>query len=69
MDLSYTSEEWASVEWAKTFELGKVSPKNIALIGIRSNRNTMFEKYVAEELGIRLSRSFKSWGNLFSNNP
>jgi agmatinase len=53
MDLSYTSEEWASVEWAKTFELGKVSPKNFTLIGIRSNRNTMFEKYVAEELGIR----------------
>jgi len=53
MDLSYTTEEWASVEWAKTFETGKVSPKNFALIGIRSNRNTMFEKYVAEELGIR----------------
>lgn len=53
MDLSYTSEEWASVQWAKTFELGKVSPKNFALIGIRSNRNTKFEKYVAEELGIR----------------
>lgn len=53
MDLSCTSEEWASVEWAKTFELGKVSPKNFVLIGIRSNRNTMFEKYVAEELGIR----------------
>lgn len=52
MDLSTTEEEWASVEWAKTLELGKVSPKNLVMIGIRSNRNTIFEKHVAEELGI-----------------
>ncbi len=52
-DLSDTPECWASVQWAKTFELGKVSPKNFVFIGIRSNRNTIFERYVAEELGIR----------------
>ncbi len=53
LDLSHTPESWASVEWAKTFELGKVSPQNFVLIGIRSNRNTIYEKDVAEELGIR----------------
>jgi agmatinase len=53
MDLSQTPECWASVQWAKSFELGMLSPKNFVLIGIRSNRNTLFEKYVAEELGIR----------------
>lgn len=52
-DLSDTPECWASVQWAKTFELGKVRPKNFVIIGLRSNRNTIFERYVAEELGIR----------------
>jgi agmatinase len=53
LDLSDTPECWASVQWAKTLELGKVSPGNFVLIGIRSNRNTLFERHVAEELGIR----------------
>jgi agmatinase len=53
LDLSDTPECWASVQWAKTLELGKVSPENFVLIGIRSNRNTLFESHVAEELGIR----------------
>jgi arginase family enzyme len=53
LDLSDTPECWGSVQWAKTFELGKVDPKNFVFIGIRSNRNTIFERHVAEELGIR----------------
>jgi agmatinase len=53
LDLSDTPECWGSVQWAKTLELGKVSPENLVLIGIRSNRNTLFEIHVAEELGIR----------------
>jgi arginase family enzyme len=53
LDLSDTPECWASVQWVKTLELGKVHPKNFVLIGIRSNRNTLFEKYAAAELGIR----------------
>lgn len=54
MDLSYTDEAWASVEWAKTFELGKLRPENFVLIGIRSNRNTQYERQVADELNIRM---------------
>jgi arginase family enzyme len=53
LDLSDTPECWGSVQWAKTFELGIVRPENFAIIGIRSNRNTIFEKHVADELGIR----------------
>jgi len=52
LDLSSTEEEWASVEWAKTFQTGKIDPKNLVIIGIRSNRNTIFEKHVAAELEI-----------------
>jgi arginase family enzyme len=54
MDLSYTEEAWASVEWAKAFESGKVLPENLVLIGVRSNRNTQFEKEVASQLGIKV---------------
>jgi arginase family enzyme len=54
MDLSYTEESWASVEWAKAFELGKVRPENLVVIGVRSNRNTQFEREVAAELGVRV---------------
>lgn len=53
LDLSYTKDCWASTEWARAFETGKVNPKNFVLIGIRSNRNTHFEAQVAELLGIR----------------
>lgn len=54
MDLSMTEECWASVEWAKTFELGKLNPRNLVEIGIRSNRSTIYERTVAKELGIRV---------------
>jgi arginase family enzyme len=53
LDLSHTKECWASTQWAKAFETGKVDPKNLVLIGIRSNRSTYFESSVAEKLGIR----------------
>ncbi len=54
LDLSNTPEYWASSEWAKTFELGKLSPKNFVQIGIRSNRSTQYELDVAKRLGIRV---------------
>ena len=54
MDLSVTDEVWASVEWTKTFELGKLSPKNLVEIGIRSNRSTIYERTLAEALGVRV---------------
>jgi agmatinase len=54
MDLAHTPEYWASSEWAKTFELGKISPRNFDEIGIRSNRSTIFERNVAEFLGMRV---------------
>jgi arginase family enzyme len=54
MDLSHTPEYWASTEWSKTLELGKISPRNFVEIGIRSNRNTIYERYVAENLGLKI---------------
>ncbi len=54
MDFSNTPEYWASSEWAKTFELGKLSPKNMVQIGIRSNRSTQYEINVAKLLGVRV---------------
>lgn len=53
LDLSYSQECWASNEWSKAFETGKVQPQNLVLIGIRSNRNTYFESKIAEQLNIR----------------
>jgi len=54
MDFSNTPEFWGSSEWAKTLELGKISPKNFVQIGIRSNRSTLFEVSTAKFLGIRV---------------
>lgn len=54
IDLSDTPEYWASSEWVKTLELGKIHPKNFCEIGIRSNRSTQYEVDVAKMLGIRL---------------
>ncbi len=54
MDLSDTPEYWASSEWAKTLELGKISPANFVQIGIRSNRSTQYEIDVARLMGIRI---------------
>ena len=53
LDLSHTKECWASTQWVKAFETGKVDPRNLVVIGIRSNRNTYFESRMAESLGIR----------------
>jgi arginase family enzyme len=54
MDLSVTDEVWASVEWTKTFELGKLRPRNLVEIGIRSNRSTLYEKTLADLLGVKV---------------
>ena len=54
LDLSNSPDYWASSEWAKTFELGKISPHNFVQIGIRSNRSTQYEINVAKRLGIRV---------------
>jgi arginase family enzyme len=53
MDLFCTEECWASNQWFKGFETGKVHPKNLVIIGIRSNRSTFFETKVADNLNIR----------------
>ena len=53
LDLSFTEECWASNQWSKAFETGKVNPSNLVIIGIRSNRSTYYESKVAEALNIR----------------
>jgi len=53
MDFSYEPAIWASSEWFRTMELGKISPKNIVEIGIRGRRNSILERNVADILGIR----------------
>jgi agmatinase len=53
-DLSDTSECWASVQWRKSMELEGFSPENLVEIGIRSVRTTLYERAVADELGIRI---------------
>ena len=53
LDLSFSEECWASNEWYKAFETGKVHPENLVIIGIRSNRSTYFEKKIADKLNIR----------------
>ena len=55
MDLSHTPDDiWASNQWPKIMETGKLRPRNLVLIGIRSNRSTIFEQTVAEQLDIRV---------------
>ncbi|MEO0410514.1 MAG: arginase family protein [Pseudomonadota bacterium] len=55
MDLSYTPDlTWASNQWSKLMETGKLKPENLAIIGVRSNRSTVFETIAAKELGIRV---------------
>ena len=54
MDFSYEPAVWASSEWFRTMELGKISPKNIVEIGIRGRRNSILERNVADILGIRV---------------
>jgi len=54
MDFSYEPAVWASSEWFRTMELGKISPKNMVEIGIRGRRNSILERNVADILGIQV---------------
>jgi arginase family enzyme len=54
LDLSYEPAYWASSQWLRTLEIGKISPKNFIQIGIRGARNSLYEKKVAEALGHRI---------------
>jgi arginase family enzyme len=52
-DLSLEPRYWAGSQWARAFELGVVDPQNFVLIGIRGGRESLSDKLVADELGIR----------------
>ncbi len=52
-DLSLEPKYWAGSQWARAFELGVVEPANFVLIGIRGGRESLSDKLVADELGIR----------------
>jgi arginase family enzyme len=55
MDLSYTPElTWASNQWSKLMSTGKLHPRNLTIIGVRSNRSTIFENLAAKKLGVRV---------------
>ena len=55
MDLSYTPGQiWASNEWSELMGTGKLKPDNLVIIGVRSNRSTIFEMLAAEKLGVRI---------------
>lgn len=51
-DLSLEPKYWAGSQWARAFELGVVEPQNFVEIGIRGGRESLSDKYVADELGI-----------------
>jgi arginase family enzyme len=53
-DLCDTDECWASVQWRKSMELDGFSPRNLAEIGIRSVRTTLYERAVADLLDIKI---------------
>jgi arginase family enzyme len=52
-DLSLEPKYWAGSQWARAFELGIVEPNNFVQIGIRGGRESLSDKHVADELGIR----------------
>jgi arginase family enzyme len=56
IDFSYTPDDyWASNQWPQLIEeTGKINPSNVVEIGIRSNRNALEERRLAEELGVRI---------------
>lgn len=56
IDFSYTPDEyWASNQWPQLIEeTGKINPANLVEIGIRSNRNSLEERQLAEALGVRI---------------
>jgi len=51
-DLSLEPRYWAGSQWARAFELGVVEPQNFVEIGIRGGRESLSDKFVADELGI-----------------
>jgi arginase family enzyme len=52
-DLSLEPPYYAGSQWAQCFHLPNIKPTNLVLIGIRGLRHCLYEKYVAEELGIQ----------------
>ena len=52
-DLSYAPTYGAGSQWARAFELGVVEPANFVLAGIRDVRESLLDKCVADELGLR----------------
>lgn len=54
VDLSYEPKNFAASQWSQVLELGRISPKNFVLIGIRGVRNSIFEKNVLEALDLRV---------------
>lgn len=59
VDFSFTpGEYWASNQWTQLMlETGKLAPSNITIIGIRSSRNAIAERQLAERLGVKIFTS------------
>jgi arginase family enzyme len=59
VDFSYTpGEYWASNQWTQLMlETGKIDPNNVSIIGIRSSRNALAERRLAESLGVKVYTS------------
>ncbi len=59
VDFSVTpGEYWASNQWTQLMlETGKIAPSNITIIGIRSSRNAIAERQLAERLGVKVYTS------------
>lgn len=59
VDFSFTpGEYWGSNQWTQVMlETGKLDPANITIIGIRSSRNAIAERQLAERLGVKIFTS------------
>jgi len=59
VDFSVTpGEYWASNQWTQLMlETGKLAPANMTIIGIRSSRNAIAERKLAEGLGVKVFTS------------
>lgn len=59
VDFSVTpGEYWASNQWTQLMlETGKLAPSNVTIIGIRSSRNAIAERRLAERLGVKVFTS------------
>ena len=51
-DLSWEPRYWAGSQWARAMELGALRPRNLAQIGIRGLRNSVFWDAARRELGV-----------------